>query len=115
MYPKVPDTTALIFVLDLKRELISQQTKWEINELNSPTALRRFGAPFKSPFGEVSPLDSELPILRYIFVHHVREFPFLDKAKEKEFWQDKLQVVSHRTVMRNLSPYTANIIRLVVS
>ena len=42
----------------------------------------------------MSPLDSELPILRYIFVHHVREFPFLDKAKEKEFWQDKLQVVS---------------------
>jgi hypothetical protein len=39
-------------------------------------------------------LDSDLPILRYIFVHHVREFPFLDKAKEKEFWQDKLQVVS---------------------
>ena len=27
-------------------------------------------------------------------MHHVREFPFLDKAKEKEFWQDKLQVVS---------------------
>lgn len=67
---------------------------WEVSELNSPTALRRFGAPFKSSFGEVSPLDSELPILRYIFVHHVREFPFLDKAKEKEFWQDKLQVVS---------------------
>lgn len=41
----------------------------------------------------MSPLDSELPLLRYIFVHHVREFPFLDKAKEKEFWQDKLQVV----------------------
>jgi hypothetical protein len=78
---------------DLKRELISEQVKWEINELNSTTALRRFGAPFKSEFGEVSPLDSELPILRYIFVHHVREFPFLDKAKEKEFWQDKLQVV----------------------
>jgi len=67
--------------------------RWEISELNSPTALRRFGAPFKSDFGEVSPLDSELPILRYIFVHHIREFPFLDKAKEKEFWQDKLQVV----------------------
>ena len=56
-------------------------------------ALRRFGAPFRSPLGEVSPLGSELPILRYIFVHHVREFPFLDKTKEKEFWQDKLQVV----------------------
>ena len=80
-------------MLDLKRELISEQVKWEVSELNSPTALRRFGAPFKSAFGEVSPLDSELPILRYIFVHHVREFPFLDKAKEKEFWQEKLQVV----------------------
>jgi hypothetical protein len=79
--------------IDLKRELISQQVKYEITELNSPTALQRFGAPFKSDFGEISPLDSELPILRYIFVHHVREFPFLDKAKEKEFWQDKLQVV----------------------
>ena len=66
---------------------------WEISELNSPTALRRFGAPFKSEFGEVSPIDSELPLLRYIFVHHIREFPFLDKAKEKEFWQDKLQTV----------------------
>jgi hypothetical protein len=80
--------------IDLKRELIAQQVKFEITELNSPTALQRFGAPFKSDFGEVSPLDSDLPILRYIFVHHVREFPFLDKAKEKEFWQDKLQVVS---------------------
>lgn len=79
---------------DLKRELLSEQVKAEILELNSPTALRRFGAPFKSEFGEVSPLDSELPILRYIFVHHVRDFPFLDKAREKEFWQDKLQVVS---------------------
>ncbi|KAH8910830.1 succinate flavoprotein subunit [Coniochaeta sp. PMI_546] len=76
----------------LKRELISEQVKWEISELNSPTALQRFGAPFKSEYGEISPLDSDLPILRYIFVHHVREFPFLDKAKEKEFWQDKLQV-----------------------
>lgn len=78
---------------DLKRELISQQTKYEISELSSPTALRRFGAPFHSDAGEVAPEDSELPLLRYIFVHHVRNFPFLDKAKEKEFWQDKLQVV----------------------
>ncbi|KAL6869622.1 hypothetical protein ACO1O0_000948 [Amphichorda felina] len=76
----------------LKRELISEQVKWEISELNSPTALRRFGAPFKSDQGEVSPQESELPILRYIFVHHIRDFPFLDKAREQEFWQDKLQV-----------------------
>ncbi|KAF5652163.1 hypothetical protein F25303_3534 [Fusarium sp. NRRL 25303] len=76
----------------LKRELISEQVKWEINELNSTTALQRFGAPFRSDQGEVPPEESELPILRYIFVHHVRDFPFLDKAREKEFWQDKLQV-----------------------
>lgn len=73
---------------------MSEQVKWEISELNSPTALQRFGAPFKSDHGEVSPQESELPILRYIFVKHVRDFPFLDKAKEKEFWQDRLQVVS---------------------
>jgi len=76
----------------LKRELISRQVHDEIQELNTPTALQRFGAPFRSEYGEVSPVDSELPILRYIFVNHVRKFPFLNQAKEKEFWQDKLQV-----------------------
>lgn len=76
----------------LKRELVSREVYTEIQELNTPTALQRFGAPFKSQYGEVSPTDSELPILRYIFVHHVRNFPFLDKAKEKEFWQNKVQV-----------------------
>lgn len=78
---------------DLKRELIARQVREEITELSSPTALQRFGAPFRSEYGEVAPVDSELPILRYIFVHHVRNFPFLDQAHEKEFWQDKLQVV----------------------
>lgn len=87
----------------LKRELVAEQVKREIAELNSPTALRRFGAPFKSDLGEVSPLDSDLPILRYIFVHHVREFPFLDKAKEKEFWQDKLQVFLESFAGKNIS------------
>ncbi|KAJ8114405.1 hypothetical protein ONZ43_g4911 [Nemania bipapillata] len=87
----------------LKRELVSEQVNWEISELNSPTALRRFGTPFKSDYGEVSPLDSELPILRYIFVHHVREFPFLDKAKEKEFWQDKLQVFLESFASKGIS------------
>ena len=78
---------------DLKRELIAQQVDYEISELASTTALQRFGAPFRSEYGEVAPVDSDLPILRYIFVHHVRNFPFLDQAREKEFWQDKLQVV----------------------
>ena len=76
----------------LKRELISGQVVYEISELASTTALQRFGAPFRSDFGEVAPVDSDLPLLRYIFVHHVRNFPFLDQAREKEFWQDKLQV-----------------------
>lgn len=81
-----------VTIADLKRELLSQQVKYEITELASPTALQRFGAPFRSDKGEVAPEDSELPILRYIFVHHVRNFPFLDQAKEEEFWQAKLQV-----------------------
>jgi hypothetical protein len=81
---------------DLKRELLSSQVRQEITELAHPTALRRFGAPFKSDYGEVAPVDSELPILRFIFVNHVRNFPFLDQAHEKEFWQDRLQVVSAR-------------------
>ncbi|POS83420.1 hypothetical protein EPUL_003249 [Erysiphe pulchra] len=87
----------------LKRELISQQVKAEITELNSPTALQRFGAPFKSEFGEVSPLNSDLPILRYIFVHFLRKFPFLDHAREKEFWQDKLQVFLQSFASKNIS------------
>ncbi|KAF3481913.1 PX domain-containing protein [Arthroderma uncinatum] len=80
----------------------------EIAELNSPTALRRFGAPFKSDFGEIAPVDSELPILRYIFVNHVRNFPFLDKAHEKEFWQDRLQVDDFGETNIEISPTCAS-------
>ncbi|EAW09392.1 PX domain protein [Aspergillus clavatus NRRL 1] len=87
----------------LKRELIARQVRNEITELNSPTALHRFGAPFKSEYGEVAPVDSELPILRYIFVHHVRRFPFLDQAREKEFWQDKLQVFLESFAKKHVS------------
>ena len=93
---------------DLKRELLSQQIHYEINELSSPTALQRFGAPFRSDYGEIAPVDSELPILRYIFCHHVRNFPFLDRAKEKEFWQDKLQVVSDEMLSFEASESTDN-------
>lgn len=87
----------------LKRELISQQTRFEIAELSSPTALQRFGAPFRSDAGEVAPRDSELPLLRYMFVHHVRNFPFLDRAREKEFWQDKLQVFLESFANKHIS------------
>jgi hypothetical protein len=61
-----------------------------------PATVRRS---FKSDAGEVAPEDSELPLLRYMFVHHVRNFPFLDRAKEKEFWQDKLQTVSKPAII----------------
>lgn len=87
----------------LKRELISQQTAWEVHELSHPTALQRFGAPFRSDAGEVAPEDSELPLLRYIFVHHVRNFPFLNQAKEKEFWQDKLQLFLESFANKHIS------------
>jgi hypothetical protein len=95
VHARPPHATHILIIggTDLKRELLSQQTRWEITELASPTALQRFGAPFRSDVGEVAPQDSELPLLRYIFVNHVRNFPFLDQAKEKEFWQDKLQLV----------------------
>lgn len=87
----------------LKRELIATQTAWEVHELSHPTALQRFGAPFRSDAGEVAPEDSELPLLRYIFVHHVRNFPFLNQAKEKEFWQDKLQVFLESFANKHIS------------
>ncbi|KAL8806942.1 MAG: hypothetical protein Q9200_004868 [Gallowayella weberi] len=87
----------------LKRELLSQQVDYEITELASTTALQRFGAPFRSDFGEVAPVDSDLPILRFIFVHHVRNFPFLDQAREKEFWQDKLQVFLELFAQKHIS------------
>jgi hypothetical protein len=100
--PIVPNT-ALTSYTDLKRELISHQTEFEISELSSSTALQRFGAPFRSDAGEVAPEDSDLPLLRYIFVHHVRNFPFLDKAKEKEFWQDKLQLFLESFANKHIS------------
>ncbi|KAI4161578.1 MAG: hypothetical protein LQ342_004719 [Letrouitia transgressa] len=87
----------------LKRELLSQQVDFEITELASTTALQRFGAPFRSDYGEVAPIDSDLPILRFIFVHHVRNFPFLDQAREKEFWQDKLQVFLENFASKHIS------------
>ncbi|KAL8730647.1 MAG: hypothetical protein Q9166_003960 [cf. Caloplaca sp. 2 TL-2023] len=87
----------------LKRELLSQQVDFEITELASTTALQRFGSPFRSDYGEVAPVDSDLPILRFIFVHHVRNFPFLDQAREKEFWQDKLQVFLELFAQKHIS------------
>jgi len=45
-----------------------------------------------------------------MFVHHVRNFPFLDRAKEKEFWQDKLQTVSQPTVPQYALELTAALV-----
>ncbi|KAJ8099995.1 hypothetical protein POJ06DRAFT_255126 [Lipomyces tetrasporus] len=105
----------------LKKELISLQIEREMAGLSVPDALRRFGAPFRaeshssstsngkngrlgffkgknssasvsaSQITEVTPGNSDFPILRHVFVNHVRTFPFLDQTKETEFWQDKVQ------------------------
>ncbi|KAK9241101.1 hypothetical protein V1525DRAFT_393703 [Lipomyces kononenkoae] len=40
---------------------------------------------------EINPGESDFPILRHVFVNHIRSFPFLDQAKEIEFWQHKVQ------------------------
>ncbi|KAK7205015.1 hypothetical protein BZA70DRAFT_267560 [Myxozyma melibiosi] len=40
---------------------------------------------------EIRPEDSEFPILRHVFINHVRNFPFLDSTDEIEFWQNKVQ------------------------
>lgn len=91
---------------DLKRELISQQVNREIKELNSPTALRHFGAPFRANDSSPTPVsaaESSLPILRYVFANHVRNFPFLDQAKEEEFWQDKVQVFLEAFASKHVS------------
>ncbi|KAK9476561.1 hypothetical protein V1514DRAFT_336562 [Lipomyces japonicus] len=101
----------------LKKELISLELERELALLSAPDALRKFGAPFRSvdqtaviqqksrskffrsnnvtvqlPLSvEIKPGDSDFPILRHVFVDHVRNFPFLEKTKETEFWQDKVQ------------------------
>lgn len=77
----------------LKRELLLRQVQYEIAELSKPTALRRFGRPFRSDNDGFAAGGTNLPILRYMFVHYVQTFPFLDETKDKdEFWQNKVQV-----------------------
>ncbi|KAI9719158.1 MAG: hypothetical protein M1828_006340 [Chrysothrix sp. TS-e1954] len=100
--PQAPEGSVLTGKQEhyLKRELISRQTQQEISELASPTALQRFGIPFRSDTPEIS---SDLPLLHYIFYHHVRQFPFLDRAREKEFWQDKVQVFLESFAKKHIS------------
>lgn len=91
---------------DLKRELISQRVHSEIKELNSPTALRHFGAPFRAHDSSPTPVsatESSLPILRHVFANYVRNFPFLDQAKEEEFWQNKVQVFLEAFASKHVS------------
>ncbi|KAK9474268.1 uncharacterized protein V1510DRAFT_361350 [Dipodascopsis tothii] len=79
----------------LKKELISLQVGREIEGLGTADALREFGEPFlpavstKSESPATS--SSTFPILRHVFVQHVRTFPFLDQTDETEFWQGRVQ------------------------
>ena len=79
----------------LKKDLLSRQIASEIRNLSSPTALDRFGDPFKSidPATPVTPETTDFPFLRFVFVNFVQSFPFLHKD-QRPLWQDKVQPVS---------------------
>lgn len=79
----------------LKKDLLSRQIASEIRNLSSPTALARFGDPFKplDPTKPVTPETTDFPFLRFVFVNFVQSFPFLYKD-QRPLWQDKVQPVS---------------------
>jgi len=79
----------------LKKDLLSRQIASEIRNLSSPTALARFGDPFKplDPTEPVTPETTDFPFLRFVFVNFVQSFPFLHKD-QRPLWQDKVQPVS---------------------
>lgn len=85
----------------LKRELIRLQLNYELSVLSDFRQIGRLGYPFKpatdAPLNDPNS-DFSMPILRHVFAHHIRTFPFisvgLDKKgspSSKEFWQDTVQ------------------------
>lgn len=85
----------------LKRELIRVQLNYELTVLSDFSQVGRLGPPFKPPTDTQSngpDADTSMPILRHMFAHHIRTFPFfvagLDKKgapTSRAFWQDNLQ------------------------
>ena len=78
----------------LKKDLLSRQIAFEIHNLSSPTALARFGDPFKplDPSNPITPETTDFPFLRFVFVNFVQSFPFL-YSDQRPLWQDKVQPV----------------------
>jgi len=97
--PSPPPLTAVIQLTPsehyLKKDLLSRQIASEIHDLSSPTALARFGGPFKplDPTKPVTPETTDFPFLRFVFVNFVQSFPFLHKD-QRPLWQDNVQPVS---------------------
>jgi len=91
----------------LKKDLLSRQITSEISGLSSPTALARFGEPFKplDPSNPVTPENTEFPFLRFVFVNFVQSFPFLHDD-QRPLWQDKVQPVSLIKLNTDLVPQT---------
>lgn len=85
----------------LKRELIRAQLHHELDILSDFRHVGRLGYPFKSPTNTAlndPNNDTSMPILRHVFAHHIRTFPFiangLDKpntATTRQFWQNNVQ------------------------
>lgn len=45
----------------------------------------------------------DFPIVRHMFVHHIKTFPFLSKADDREFWQLRLQAFLESFADKNIS------------
>jgi len=78
----------------VKKDLLSRQIAAEIRNLSSPTALSRFGGPFRplDPAHPVTAATTDFPFLRFVFVNFVQSFPFLPND-QGPLWQDKVQPV----------------------
>lgn len=45
----------------------------------------------------------QFPIVRHMFVHHIKTFPFLSKADDRDFWQLRLQAFLESFADKNIS------------
>ncbi|SCU97201.1 LAFA_0G10308g1_1 [Lachancea sp. 'fantastica'] len=112
----------------LKRELLKQELTREIQCLNDPEALRKFGFPFTSgdpnvsrkksrrsksspnsspseTSSETSLSSTEYPLLSHFLQHFVMKLPLFSKEmiEKEEFWQQKVQVFFEHFMQLNFS------------
>lgn len=89
----------------LKKLLLSKLIEEELGALNDASALRHFGHPFKQTETAMpcDALNTQLPILRFVFDKFVRTFPFLSKTDQDSLWRDKVQVFIEIFVSKRIS------------